>query len=96
MNDKLLNLGPRSLEMMSKAGIHSLEDLRALGSVEAYLKVRRVWKDASLNLLWAMEGAVSGRQWREVAKHDRLDLLTRLEAVQEASGRKRFASKHSR
>lgn len=83
MNEKLLNLGPRSLEKLAEAGIHGLAELRALGSVQAYLKVRRIWKGASLNLLWALEGAVSGRHWQEVAKQERLALLTELEAAQE-------------
>ncbi|HEX2668265.1 MAG TPA: TfoX/Sxy family protein [Gammaproteobacteria bacterium] len=84
MNGKLLNLGPRSNAMLAKAGIHSLDDLRAQGSVQAYLAVSRIWKGASLNLLWALEGAVTGRHWLEVARGERLDLLTRLETAREA------------
>jgi DNA transformation protein len=70
--------------MLAKAGIRTEARLRKLGSVAAYLAVQRVWPAASLNLLWALEGAVTGRDWREVAKRDRLDLLTRLEAAQES------------
>lgn len=84
MNSKLLNLGPRSNAMLAKVGIRGLDDLRARGSVETYLAVSRIWKGASLNLLWALEGAVTGRHWLEVARGERLDLLTRLEAAREA------------
>lgn len=83
MAEKLLNLGPRSMEKLTEAGIQGLAEPRAMGCVQAYLKVRRIWKGASLNLLWALEGAVTGRNWREVAKHERLEWLTRLEAAQE-------------
>lgn len=72
------------MAMLEQAGIRNLTRLRTLGSVQAYLKVKRVWPAASLNLLWALESAITGRHWREVAKHDRLDLLTRLEAAQES------------
>lgn len=37
---------------------------------------------ASLNLLWALEGALSGRSWRQVAEQDRLSLLMALEDAQ--------------
>lgn len=31
-------------------------------------------------MLWAMEGALSDRDWREVVREDKLRLLTELEA----------------
>jgi len=34
---------------------------------------------ASLNLLWALEGALTGRPWEDVARNDRLTLLLQLE-----------------
>jgi hypothetical protein len=37
-----------------------------------------------LNLLWAMEGALSSRHWLEVARIDRLNLLLELEREQSA------------
>jgi DNA transformation protein len=74
--------------MLTKAGIEDEARLRALGSVAAYLAVKRVWSGASLNLLWALEGAVSGRHWREVAQQDRLALLLQLESLQGPLGGK--------
>lgn len=78
----LPNFGPKSQQMLAQAGIHTIEQLRELGAVRAYVQVKRSWKGASLNLLWAMEGALSGRHWLEVAKHDRLRLLLELEDVE--------------
>lgn len=77
-----LNLGPRSMTMLSRAGISNIEDLRARGAVEAYLAVKRSGANPSLNLLWALEGALSGRHWQEVARCDRLHLLTLLEQAE--------------
>jgi DNA transformation protein len=78
----LPNFGPKSQQMLAQAGIHTLEQLRELGAVRAYLQVKRAGACFSLNLLWAMEGALSGRHWQEVAKHDRLSLLLQLEDVE--------------
>jgi len=77
----LPNFGPKSKQMLAQAGIHTLAQLRELGSVRAYVRVKRAG-NASLNLLWAIEGALSGRHWQEVAKHDRLRLLLELEDVE--------------
>lgn len=78
----LPNFGPKSQQMLAQAGIHTIEQLRELGAVRAYVQVKRSWKGASLNLLWAMEGALSGRHWQDVAKQDRLRLLLELEDVE--------------
>ncbi len=43
----LRNLGPASLRMLEAAGISTEEDLRALGSVAAYLAVKRTGANAS-------------------------------------------------
>lgn len=78
----LRNLGPKSHAMLAQAGIHSPEQLQQLGSVLAYAKTKAVCKQASLNLLWALEGALSGRPWQEVAEQDRASLLMALEDVE--------------
>ncbi len=75
----LRNLGPVSKRMLATAGITSSETLRRLGSVEAYRRVRSHDPRASLNLLWALEGALTGRPWEDVARNDRLSLLLQLE-----------------
>jgi DNA transformation protein and related proteins len=77
--DDLPNLGPRSREMLVAAGIRSVAQLRALGAVAAFAQVRRVDPRASLNLLWALEGALSGLPWQAVAREHRTSLLLALE-----------------
>lgn len=76
---RLPNLGPKSQAMLNAAGIHTLADLHRLGSVGAYLQVKRQGGNASLNLLWALEGAISGLHWQEVAREHRTSLLLALE-----------------
>jgi DNA transformation protein len=75
----LLNLGPKSDMMLASIGIRTHAELRACGAVNALIRLKQSGQPASLNLLWAMEGALSNRHWRDVAKDDRLRLLTELE-----------------
>lgn len=75
----LPNLGPRSQEMLLAVGIDSLSQLRKWGAVAAYARVKDHDPRASLNLLWALEGALSGLHWRVVATEHRTSLLLALE-----------------
>lgn len=75
----LRNFGLKSQEMLAQAGIKTVEQLRELGAVRAFLQVKRSSGNASLNLLWALEGALSGQHWQVVAKNERLRLLLELE-----------------
>jgi DNA transformation protein len=67
--------------MLAGAGIESVAQLKRFGSVRAYAKVRASGANASLNLLWALEGALTGLPWQVVAKEHRLSLLLALEAA---------------
>lgn len=81
----LPNLGPVSAEMLWAAGIADLARLRALGAVHAFAQVRRNQPKASLNLLWALEGALTGLPWQQVARDHRTSLLLALEDVERLS-----------
>lgn len=78
----LKNLGPQSQAMLAKAGITTEAALRRLGPVMAYARTKEVCPKASLNLLWALEGALTGRDWKAVAETERASLLMALDDVQ--------------
>lgn len=85
----LRNLGPRTERLLAEIGIHSVESLRARGALEAYLAIRRAGGTRSLNLLWALVGALEpwpeGRDWREVATSEsRLPLMLAVEGREQA------------
>jgi DNA transformation protein len=66
--------------MLAAAGIESVAQLQALGAVAAYVRVKRACPGASLNLLWALEGALTGLDWRTVARGEhRTSLLLALD-----------------
>lgn len=79
------NLGPKSARALVGAGVRSLAQLRRLGSVAAYAKVKRHDPTVSLNLLWALEGAISGLHWQVVAREHRTSLLLALDALQDGA-----------
>ncbi|MFZ5522878.1 MAG: TfoX/Sxy family DNA transformation protein [Pseudomonadota bacterium] len=80
------NFGPKSTEMLLKAGIATDEQLTGMGTIAAFLAVKRAGCSPSLNFLWAIEGALSNRDWKVVAKEDRLRLLMQLEDAEKSGG----------
>ena len=79
----LKSLGPKSQEMLARAGITSVEQLRQTGSVEAYHRAKQANGNVSLNLLWALESALTGQPWQEVARIHRTSLLLALDALEQ-------------
>ena len=84
--ETLPGLGTVSRTLLASVGINNAADLRTLGAVAAYRRAKAAQpKRVSLNLLWAIEGALSGRDWRVVAREDRLRLLLELETAKDVS-----------
>jgi DNA transformation protein len=73
------NLGPKSQRVLAMAGITTMAQLRKLGSVAAYSRAKRTGANVSLNLLWGLEGALTGIPWQTVAREHRTSLLLALE-----------------
>jgi predicted flap endonuclease-1-like 5' DNA nuclease len=80
----LRNLGSRSAAMLAAAGITTLAQLRRMGAVAAFVRTRRHAAGASLNLLYALAGALDGVHWQQVHRERRLELLTALEDYERA------------
>ncbi|MGB0388399.1 MAG: TfoX/Sxy family protein [Ardenticatenaceae bacterium] len=70
---KIRNIGPVSRTWLHEVGIYSLEDLQACGSVATFRMIKSIRPQVSLNLLWALEGAIVDVDWRELPQaHKRL------------------------
>jgi DNA transformation protein len=78
----MAHLGPKSATMLAQAGITSAEHLAMLGSVAAFAMVKRSGARVSLNLLWAIEGALTGQSWQTVASLHRASLLLALDSLE--------------
>ncbi len=67
----LPNIGSGLVTRLEAAGISSREDLVALGSVKATLKVDAGDRGACYSLLFALEGAIRGRRWHSIPTGER-------------------------
>ncbi len=80
MNAKLRNIGPKSAAWLRQVGLRTREDLIAIGAANAFVKVRRAGFKPSLNLLYALEGALQDCHWQEIPEARRSELTRIAEA----------------
>ncbi|KXF80964.1 TfoX/Sxy family DNA transformation protein [Enterovibrio coralii] len=76
----LPNLRLATERMLKKAGIGSVQELQDTGSVGAFQALQRSHNDAvSLEMLWALEGAIEGKHWSVITPARRDELLQHLD-----------------
>ncbi|QDU08379.1 TfoX/Sxy family protein [Gimesia aquarii] len=75
-SEELLNLGPKSARWLEQVGIRTLGDLKQTGAVAAYLMAKRKAPQCSLNLLYALEGALTGLPWNKLSEKTKQRLRT--------------------
>lgn len=71
---KLPNIGKSVEEQLNLVGINTVEDLKIIGSKEAWLKIREIDKSACINRLYALEGAIEGIRWHNLSEEKKLML----------------------
>ncbi len=76
---ELRGLGPASLQMLASVGITSATQLRAADVFALYARIKTLQPRTSMNLLYALLGAVDDQDWRDVAKDRRTEVLMRLQ-----------------
>ena len=79
--EKMRNIGPKSAAWLRQVGLRTLDDINHIGVVDAFMKVRRAGFKPSLNLLYALEGALLDCHWQEVPDARRTQLVTAAEAA---------------
>jgi len=75
MSEKLRNIGPKSMAWLRQTGVRTLDDLKAVGALAAYVRVKRAGFKPSLNLLYALEGAILDCHWQEIPDERRSVLI---------------------
>lgn len=63
----LPNLGKTLAEKLNQAGIHKPFELKSAGAENAFLRIRAIDPAACLNMLFALEGAIRGIRWHDLA-----------------------------
>ncbi len=81
MTDKLLNIGPKSAAWLRQVGVRTLEDLKALGAMAVFMKVKRAGFRPSLNLLYALAGAEQNRHWTSLSPDEKNALVVEASAL---------------
>lgn len=76
---KLANIGPKSAAWLRQVGLRTREDIAAVGAVGAFAKIKRAGFKPSLNLLYSLEGALTGQHWQSLAPERRAQLLAELD-----------------
>jgi TfoX-like protein len=84
-SSKIRNVGPKSAAWLRQIGVRTTEDLSRVGPVDAFLKVKRAGFRPSLNLLYAMAGALADCHWADLPEERKQELLAALEAAESAN-----------
>lgn len=79
--EKMRNIGPKSAAWLRQVGLRTHEDIAAIGTVEAFMRVKRAGFKPTLNLLYAIEGALGNCHWQEIPDDRRNELVTAAEAA---------------
>ncbi|MGI8331946.1 TfoX/Sxy family DNA transformation protein [Actinomadura scrupuli] len=73
-------LGACAARWLAVAGVHTLDELAEIGPVTAYRRLREAkLPGLTLKMLWAMEAALTYRDWRTVPAHRKALLLAELD-----------------
>jgi DNA transformation protein len=72
---KLKNLGVASINILHAVGINSYNDLKSIGPVETYLRIKRRDIHVSKVMLYALQGALLNIHWNELEPSLKQQLL---------------------
>lgn len=71
---KLVNIGPFLEKQLKQIGIETEEQLREVGSRDAWLKIKEIDPSACYNRLCALEGAIRNIRWHDLSDADKKKL----------------------
>ena len=81
----LPGLGRVSARMLIEAGVADVTALRGLGAIECYRRLRfRHGRRVTTNFLYALECAILGIDWRQLAPDRKSRLRTEARSIQDA------------
>ncbi|WP_454052027.1 TfoX/Sxy family protein [Clostridium sp. Marseille-Q7071] len=68
------NIGKVLEKKLIDAGIKNADELKAIGSKEAFIKIKNIDDNSCCNMLCALEGAVKGVRWHDLPQDIKQDL----------------------
>ena len=81
MTEKLRNIGPKSAAWLRQTGVRTLDDLKEVGALSAFVRIKRAGFKPSLNMLYALEGAILDCHWQDIPGDRRSELILAAEAA---------------
>ena len=85
---KIRNVGPKSAAWLRQVGVRSGAEIIELGALEVFLKVKKAGFKPSLNLLYALEGAVQDCHWTALSSERKGELVLAVNALEEGKAPK--------
>jgi len=82
---KLKNLGMATVNILRAIGINTHEDLKAVGAVNAYRRVKDRKINVSKVMLYAIHGALQDVHWNELSAEVKAQLVHEAEADHSAN-----------
>ena len=85
------NLGPASDAAFARAGIHSAEELRAIGADAAYQRLIEFGTRPHFIGYYALVMGLQGRCWNDCQGQEKSDLRTRFDSIKDDANSKPLA-----
>ncbi|AFU98643.1 TfoX/Sxy family protein [Simiduia agarivorans] len=82
---QLKNLGAASVNILHAIGINSYDDLKAVGPVNAYRRIKARGINVSKVMLYALQGALTDTHWNDLAPDLKAKLVEEAERESEAT-----------
>ncbi len=70
----LPNIGKKLEEQLNEVGIETIEQLKEVGSKQAWLDIKAIDASACINRLCALEGAIQGIRWHSLSEEVKREL----------------------
>ena len=71
---ELTHFGPTSQQWLNAIGVYTKAELVRLGSIHAYWLMKERGFNVTMNMVYAMEGAILGMRWDELPEKLKAEL----------------------
>lgn len=72
---QLKNIGAASVNILHAVGIHNVDDLKTVGAVETYLRIKNRGISVSKVMLYALQGALDDTHWSDLSAQEKAQLI---------------------
>jgi len=81
----LPNIGKELEKLLNQVDISSAEELKNVGSENAFIRIKTIDSSACISKLCALEGAVQGIRWHKLSTERKQELKAFLKMIEKAN-----------